>query len=301
MIISAKRIGGSGGNWGSISGTITNQSEFVTSWQVTPDNVHFPSEKLVKDSLDGKQASGSYLTGVTADSPLSGAGTSGSHLTVDLSSKQAASAALDSVAGLSWSSGAPLVKMTAAGTFDLDASAYLTVAGVLATEANILASTPSAGSLRYSNDTYKLYLYDGVNWKQLPLNLATRPITPDMGYTQTSDLTGYGDTTITDKTIYNSALGGNANSTEGSIRISGGYFQIYLNGVWNDVVINFVFLESSTENYALEHKPIGFTGYYEVSSGNSVALGLNGLPLTQQYSTSMGTYPVKLEIDGGSF
>lgn len=28
-----------------------------TSWQSTPDNTHYPSEKLVKDSLDGKAAS----------------------------------------------------------------------------------------------------------------------------------------------------------------------------------------------------------------------------------------------------
>lgn len=34
----------------------------------------------IQTQLDGKQASGSYLTSVTADSPLSGSGTSGSHL-----------------------------------------------------------------------------------------------------------------------------------------------------------------------------------------------------------------------------
>lgn len=38
-------------------------------------------------NVAGKQASGSYLTSVTVDAPLGGAGTSASHLTVDLSSK----------------------------------------------------------------------------------------------------------------------------------------------------------------------------------------------------------------------
>ncbi|TSC95247.1 MAG: hypothetical protein CEN87_259 [Parcubacteria group bacterium Licking1014_1] len=67
-----------------------------------------------------------YISGVVADSPLSGAGTSASHLTVDLSGKQAASSALTSIAGLTWVSGSPLVKMTAAGTFGLDTNTYLT-------------------------------------------------------------------------------------------------------------------------------------------------------------------------------
>lgn len=39
----------------------------------------------IQTQLNGKQASGSYLTDVTADSPLSGSGTSGSHLTLDTS------------------------------------------------------------------------------------------------------------------------------------------------------------------------------------------------------------------------
>lgn len=33
-----------------------NTSNKVSSWQGTPDDTHYPSEKLVKDSLDGKQA-----------------------------------------------------------------------------------------------------------------------------------------------------------------------------------------------------------------------------------------------------
>lgn len=41
----------------------------VTAWQVTPDNTHVPSEKLVKDSLNGKEPT---LTkgNLTASSPL---------------------------------------------------------------------------------------------------------------------------------------------------------------------------------------------------------------------------------------
>jgi hypothetical protein len=67
-----------------------------------------------------------FLSSVTCDSPLSGAGTAGSHLTVDLSSKQAASSILSALAGLSWVSGSPFVKMTGASSFALDTSTYLT-------------------------------------------------------------------------------------------------------------------------------------------------------------------------------
>jgi hypothetical protein len=41
--------------------------------------------------------------------------------------------------------------------------------------------------------------------------------------------------------------------------------------------------------------------WIEVNSGNSDNLGLNGLPIVQNYKVSMGAYPIPLEIDGGTF
>jgi hypothetical protein len=73
----------------------------------------------------GNHASAGYLTAVVADSPLSGAGTAASHLTVDLSSKQNLHANLTSVSGLIYAS-ASFVKMTGANTFSLDTNTYLT-------------------------------------------------------------------------------------------------------------------------------------------------------------------------------
>lgn len=55
---------------------ITNK---VISFQVTPDDIHYPSEKLVKDSLDGKQPIGNYSTdihtNITALNAVSGVNT----------------------------------------------------------------------------------------------------------------------------------------------------------------------------------------------------------------------------------
>ena len=92
-----------------------------------------------------------------------------------------------------------------------------------------------------------------------------------------------------------------ADAAEGAIRTSNGYFQVYLNSVWNDVVINFRLREDSSGGYELEHKPIGFTEWIEIMSGNSETIGLDGRPIIQQYTTSMGAYQPDLVLDGGSF
>ena len=59
--------------------------------------------------------------------------------------KAASSTSLTSIAGLSWSSGTPFVKMTAAGTFGLDTSTYLTSVGTGA--ANQLAYWSAANTI----------------------------------------------------------------------------------------------------------------------------------------------------------
>lgn len=55
------------GKQDSLGFTPENISNKVTSFQVTPDDSHYPSEKLVKDSLDGKQATGNYFNKTTDD------------------------------------------------------------------------------------------------------------------------------------------------------------------------------------------------------------------------------------------
>lgn len=185
-----------------------------------------------------------------------------------------------------------------------DLSNLVTV-GTLAT---ILATTPTVTTLAFASDTSEFYLFDGSVWKVAPLELSTRSVTPDMGaYTQTngqgiSDLQGYYDTAITDKLLHNCAIKGNANTVEGSVRTTTtGYFQIYLNARWNTVVINFVFREDSTGAYELEHQPVGFNLYYELITGNSDLLGVDGKPMVQQYSADIGAYQSDLIIDFGTF
>ena len=49
------RLAVSTGIWYSGTEDLQGTSGRVTSWQHTPDNTHYPAEKLVKDSLDAKQ------------------------------------------------------------------------------------------------------------------------------------------------------------------------------------------------------------------------------------------------------
>lgn len=172
---------------------------------------------------------------------------------------------------------------------------------IVDTKANILAMTCTGRRLAFATDTYEFFFDNGTAWYLMPFALIAEPAAPDMGVEQGSSRIGYGTDYVSDKDIVNCLLLGNARSEEGAFRTASGVFQIYLNGVWNDVVINFRFREHSAGAYELEHMPIGYTEWYEVMSGNSNSLGLNGYPLIQQYTASMGPYPVPLEIDGGAF
>ena len=173
--------------------------------------------------------------------------------------------------------------------------------GMVDTHANILASTPTAGKMAFATDISRLLIGNGTVWKEASSVLKTRTSTPDIGKNQDSSLDGYTDVDITDKILYNTSILGNANSTEGSVRTVNGKFQVYLNSVWNDIVMNLRLRESASEAYAFQHNPIGFAWWYEVNSGDSVELALNGLPFIQQYSADMGAFPYPLIIQGRNF
>lgn len=168
------------------------------------------------------------------------------------------------------------------------------------TKTNILAATPTARKLAFSTDTFEMFVANGVGWYLLPFPAILEPAAPDMGYTQASARIGMAQTYITDKSLNYTTVGQSANAEAGAIRTTAtGKFQVYLNGVWNDIVINFVFREDATFGYTFEHAPVGFTNYIEIMTGQSLNnLGLNGLPLVNAYKTSMGAYPCPAKIGG---
>ena len=181
----------------------------------------------------------------------------------------------------------------------------LDVVGVVDTKSNILSrSSDPVPTFALATDTREIYVWDGTNWNVLPLEVEPELAAPDMGAEEIvgrSDKAGYGRDYISDKALYFCRLGSGGNDEEGAIRLVDGVFQIYANGTWNDVVINFRLREDPAGGYQLEHKPIGFEYWYEVMSGNSDKIGIDGKPIVRQYSTDMGAYQRDVVIDGGTF
>ena len=165
---------------------------------------------------------------------------------------------------------------------------------------NILGSTPTSGIAAIATDTGEFYIANGTNWLHIVPNAAVISASaPDMGAEQDSAPTGYGDTYITDKTLNSIIIGANGSGSPGGLRVTSSGFQVYLNGAWNTIVNNFVLRENSNFSYTLEHAPIGFTNYLEIMTGQSLNnLGLNGYPLTNAYTTSMGAYPFPAIVGG---
>lgn len=168
------------------------------------------------------------------------------------------------------------------------------------TEANILLLTPTAGRFAWATDLDQLMVADGTNWHVLSAYLDTNLSAPDIGYLQGSNRVGYGRTYISDKRISNSSFGSNGATVAGGVKYDEDELKLaaYLNGAWELIVSGVDLYEDSA---VLKHIPNGYTSHIAAFSGNSDETGLNGLPIVQGYKVSMGSYPVKAQIDGGSF
>ena len=175
------------------------------------------------------------------------------------------------------------------------------------TEANILASTEDAGVIAIASDEnvnghHNIFVSLGAGaWMKMPF--AAIPVSgdPDMGYPSENNLLGYGKEYITNKTLSNVQVGSNPNTNEGGFYIdpasaSPRRFYMRLNGVTNTVMIDFSLLLGY-----LVHYPFSTTQAVEVWNGDSVELGLNGIPLVQEYTRDMGPNPAPRIIHGGLF
>lgn len=170
---------------------------------------------------------------------------------------------------------------------------------------NILGTTPDEGLTAFATTVSdvnltrvnRFYSADGSGWFESALPMALRS-SLDMGINPANGLSGYEDDYFTNKTAYNFKIGGSEVDEEGGVRLDTSATpheaQVYLNDQWNPIPTDL-----TTEYGDFRHTAIAEEIY--VWLGNSVAVGLNGLSLVQEYQVSMGAYPVAPPIYGGSF
>jgi len=246
----------------------------------TPDYITISGQEITRNLID-------LLTDVENALPIANGGSG-------QTTQQAAIDTLTAVVGAT--NEHVLTKDTASGNAIFKAAVGFDL--TIDTRTNILASTPADPSIAFASDTGKFYLYDDSVWKQAEIKMTTDLEAPDMGYEKQSAPQGYGLDYITDKKLSNVLLGGNAREENGAIRVDvtqdPDTFEIYLRGLWQTILYDL-----TIENNEFEHTPI--SEVVDVWSGNSNLLGLTGLPVVQQYKTSMGAYPPPRIIDGGTF
>lgn len=182
------------------------------------------------------------------------------------------------------------------GKFDYTESATTVV--TVDTKANILALTPDDPTTALATDTGEFFVYDGTDWKVASIALATEEANPDAGWTQDNDKQGYGEDYINNKKATNFAIGAfNDTPYEGAVRVrhdnSPKTASFYLDSQWQDIPLDISFAD---DNYT--HLPAG--SKVDIRSGNSQAVGLNGIPYMRDYKTDAGCYPRAAIIDGGT-
>lgn len=164
------------------------------------------------------------------------------------------------------------------------------------TKANILATaSPSSGDLAYATDTKDFYIYEGSDWYVMPAVMLKRT-NIDAGWRQTHG--GYEKDYITNKTLHNIAIGGSDWESNGVMQVdidnTPDTLEIYLRDQWNQIVYDL------TTTYGdFRHAPFGDLVY--VWTGDSVADGLNGQPIMQEYKQVAGCMGAYTVIDGGNF
>ena len=172
---------------------------------------------------------------------------------------------------------------------------------------NILVNvTPVTGQLAWATDYNVLLMAYGSVWYIDSSYQTLKPSNPDVGMFTYNNRLGVTSSYITDKELDNCQLGGNSNATAGGLRYNatgvGGTspaIQAYFSGKWNNIIAGINLVEAG--GILEQSPPVGYTQTYQVFSGNSTLLGLNGIPVVQGYVASLGAYPPLADVVGGAF
>lgn len=181
------------------------------------------------------------------------------------------------------------------GYYDLPSSST-----TVDTKANILALTPSSPTLALASSDVggetlrEILFWDGIKWYEtsIPVSDTGYPV----GAMLNNDQKGYHKDYIDGKFITNMMLGNSSRETYLSFRVNTANnpptLELYYDDRWN----RFLVFEIEDDD-KLKHKYLDTT--YNVWSGDSTKLGINGLPLTNQYQTTVGACGTYVKINGG--
>lgn len=164
----------------------------------------------------------------------------------------------------------------------------------LDTMANILASTSDAGDMFYATDEERFLIYDGTAFQMASPLFAVKLTAPNIGadypVVESDDPNGYYREFITNKTLYNSAIGGSDQTTEGGVRLSSGEIQFYLDGEWKTIVTGIRIREDDGGGIFLEFRPTGSDLWINATNGNSDQLDPAGNPVVWGQKADIGAY-----------
>jgi len=176
---------------------------------------------------------------------------------------------------------------------------------VVDTKDNIINSTPCEISFSYASDTDQLCFWDGTKWFEMSSYGNENNTNPNIGI-EGENREGYGHTYISSKTLSRCLFGRTGTEDNGGFRVleqSNGInvIQSYLDGAWKTILtgVNIVTDENETP------KDIEFTDFtpwhLSLISGDSDVKDINGLPIVQGMTTSMGVIQRPQTINGGTF
>ncbi len=173
---------------------------------------------------------------------------------------------------------------------------------------NILKIPPNATLQAFASDIGTSLIADGVEWSIDSSYYTPQADAHDIGALEFSNRIGYGKNYVTDKVLANVSIGfgSETNPMDGQLRhfldtfFNTEVLQIYQNNEWETLPANITLRDNqSAQNHALEHFPL--LNWTRVFSGDSEAVGLNGLPLMQGYQADMGANPAQQQLNGGTF
>ncbi len=163
------------------------------------------------------------------------------------------------------------------------------------------------GDLFFATDTNQWYLYDGTDFKVIPLPLETDDQTGVNIGTQDTFVTKYNPDYITDVGIFNGNIGGmvvvdtnrTADGMLRSVEVEGAVqLQYYTDGAWRAILTGIQLQEDTS---VLEFQPFGTDYWIETHTGNSNVKGLNGRPFIQAYEIDIGANPIRRIFSGKYF